>query len=851
MIVQHNMASANAARQLAINDKMKARHMWKLSTGYRINVAADDAAGLAISEKLRSQVRGLNRAAKNCDEGISLLKTADGALQEVHNMLQRMNELCVQAANDAVYTEDDRFQIQAEIDALKQEINRVGTDTEFNTIPIFKPTNLPGITGTPTDILIFYEDEGTGTRAGGIVYKGVRYTYEEMDLVYDSSGNIQAGTYEVRVKGQTGTWVNINLIFSGGNRVPSGREYILMPDERGITIDDILHPWSEIKDEHGVPLDTSYVRAGKYSFRHAGLTIDFEVEADSDLDSLISQLSRTSMTNFKLKSVKMNPVQQAVNPGIVMTNSYTVIRNGSGVTQQMYIPNDPAHNNICHYYMEATDTGMRMYLDGADNLQNPGQRVNFDFMSWEDLDIYPNDFMVTPEANPDNNDGHNPGSSYDTEHYKSHTYHDSITNTDITFTIDSEASFSQLKSSIASWIIQVEPDNEMIFVPTDTSITSYPSHPTETDKTETISGITAGNHASILDSYGEQYRMGRNMDERMWLSAEAGNAITNTNNTSLSYTITDRNGTVYTMSAPNAYTVVKNAIRNVFESYRESYRSRLINRMEANYASITDASQDHFQTGGSVDIRFTATNNSEYWSDLETNVTIKNWLKDGNYTRTRTPVYDRNPNSPTYNQIIDYNYSAVYKGDAQAGVEAKIDDLAKKVLQKFGNSKIKVSTNDAVHTTNTPKAPATIPNERYTSNRDVWGRGLYIQTGANTQQAIKIDTPGLDCMTLGVGVLSVASHESAGEGIDSVASALAWVSDWRSYFGAIHNQLSHTFDLDNNGEENAQRAESLLRDADMADEMVSFSKYSILSQAGESILAQTEEYPQRVLQLLS
>lgn len=187
------MASANAARQLDINDKMKARHMWKLSTGYRINVAADDAAGLAISEKLRSQVRGLNRAAKNCDEGISLLKTADGALQEVHNMLQRMNELCVQAANDAVYTEDDRFQIQAEIDALKQEINRVGTDTEFNTIPIFKPTNLPSITGEPTDILVFYEDEGTGTRAGGIVYKGVRYTYEEMDLVYDSRGNIQAG----------------------------------------------------------------------------------------------------------------------------------------------------------------------------------------------------------------------------------------------------------------------------------------------------------------------------------------------------------------------------------------------------------------------------------------------------------------------------------------------------------------------------------------------------------------------------------------------------------------------------------------------------------------------------------
>lgn len=748
-----------------------------------------------------------------------------------------------------MYTEDDRFQIQAEIDALKQEINRVGTDTEFNTIPIFKPTNLPSITGEPTDILVFYEDEGTGTRAGGIVYKGVRYTYEEMDLVYDNRGNIQAGTYEVRVKGQTGTWVNINLIFSGGNRVPSGREYILMPDERGITIDDILHPWSEIKDEHGVPLDTSYVRAGKYSFRHAGLTIDFEVEADSDLDSLISQLSRSTMTNFKLKSVKMQPVQQAVNHDIEMTNSYTVIRNnGAAPTHQMHIPNDLNGDNICYYHMKVDDRGIQMYLAGADNLENPGHDVDFDFMSWEDLDIYPNDFMVTPEANPDNNDGHNPGSSYDTEHYKSHTYHDSITNTDITFTIDSEASFSQLKDSVNRWVIQVEPDNTMSFVPTDTNTTEYP--------TATIGGLRAGtqrapSHASILDSYGEQYRMGRNMDERMWLSAEAGNAITNTNNTSLSYTITTGNVTVYTMSASDAYAQVYRDITSIFNSYQQNYKANLLQRMRNNYAGVADATSWSGGVGGIADVTFTATGQPSCWSDLETNVTIKNWLKDGNFTRTRTPVYDRNPNSPTYNQIIDYNYSAVYKGDAQAGVEAKIDDLAKKVLQKFGNSKIKVSTNDAVHTTNTPKAPATIPNERYTSNRDVWGRGLYIQTGANTQQAIKIDTPGLDCMTLGVGVLSVASHESAGEGIDSVASALAWVSDWRSYFGAIHNQLSHTFDLDNNGEENAQRAESLLRDADMADEMVSFSKYSILSQAGESILAQTEQYPQRVLQLLS
>lgn len=826
MIVQHNMAAMNAVRQLGVNEKMKSRHMGKLSTGYRINKAADDAAGLAISEKLRSQVRGLNRAAKNCDEGISLLKTADGALQEVHNMLQRMNELCVQAANEAVYSENDRAFIQDEIDALKQEINRVGTDTEFNTIPIFKPTNLPVITGSPTDIMVFYEDEGNTTRAGGIIYAGKRYTYEEMDLRYDGNGNVQAGIYEVKVKGQSGTWLNINLLFGGGDRIPSGREYVLKPDERGIMIDDILHTWGEI----GV--DTSYVREGTYSFTHAGLTFSFQAEADMDLDTLISQLKKNAMTNFRLKSSGPHTESVRVNPSIGITRNYTVIRNGSGVTQQRYIPNDPSYNNLCRYYMKATDAGMQMYMRGADNLENPGQEVAFDFKTWAELDIYPNDFMVTPETNPDHNDGHNPDSSYDTERYKWHTYHDSVTDTDIVFQIDSEASFSQLINSVNKWEIVVQPNIVMNFVPT-------------------ASNIRAGAHAPILNSYGEQYRLGRNMDERMWMSAEGGNAITNTNDTSLSYTITDGRGTVYTMRAADAYTQVKSDITNLFHSYLSRYESNLIGRMRSNFAGVTDTTSWSGAVTGDADVRFEATGHTAYWSYLETEFSIRNWLKDGNFTRSRTPVYDRNPYSPTYNQIIDYNCSVTYKGDAQAGIPAKIDALAKELVRRFGNSRIKVSTDDAVSTNNRIEAPKTMPNVRFTSNREVWGRGLYIQTGANTQQAVKIETPTIDCMTLGIGILNVSDYESAGAGIDSVSSAIDWISDWRSYFGAVHNRLSHTYALDTNSEENAQKAESLLRDADMADEMVGFSKYNILCQAGESILTQAEKYPQMVLQLLS
>ncbi len=133
MVVQHNMQAANANRMLGITTGAQAKSTEKLSSGYKINRAADDAAGLAISEKMRSQVRGLDRASTNAQDGISVVQTAEGALNEVHSMLQRMNELSTQAANDT-NTTSDRSQIQLEMDQLTSEIDRVSSTTQFNTM---------------------------------------------------------------------------------------------------------------------------------------------------------------------------------------------------------------------------------------------------------------------------------------------------------------------------------------------------------------------------------------------------------------------------------------------------------------------------------------------------------------------------------------------------------------------------------------------------------------------------------------------------------------------------------------------------------------------------------------------
>ena len=131
MVVQHNLRAMNSNRMLGLTQTTQSRSTEKLSSGYKINRAADDAAGLAISEKMRRQVRGLTQASANAQDGISMVQTAEGALNEVHDMLQRMNELAVKAANGTMTAEDQSY-IEKEVTALKDEIDRVATTTTFN-----------------------------------------------------------------------------------------------------------------------------------------------------------------------------------------------------------------------------------------------------------------------------------------------------------------------------------------------------------------------------------------------------------------------------------------------------------------------------------------------------------------------------------------------------------------------------------------------------------------------------------------------------------------------------------------------------------------------------------------------
>lgn len=161
MVVQHNLTAMNANRMLGVTTGQQAKSAEKLSSGYRINRAADDAAGLTISEKMRKQIKGLSQASTNAEDGVSAVQTAEGALTEVHSMLQRMNELAVQASN-GTNSKSDREAIQAEIDQLVTEIDRVAETTKFNETYLLK-----GDEGTAKSYMVGHDAGLSGTLTDG------------------------------------------------------------------------------------------------------------------------------------------------------------------------------------------------------------------------------------------------------------------------------------------------------------------------------------------------------------------------------------------------------------------------------------------------------------------------------------------------------------------------------------------------------------------------------------------------------------------------------------------------------------------------------------------------------------
>ena len=211
MVVQHNMQAMNANRMLGVTSGLQAKSTEKLSSGYKINRAADDAAGLSISEKMRKQIRGLDQASTNAQDGISAVQTAEGALTEVHSMLQRMNELAVQAAN-GTNSESDRLAIQNEIEQLTTEIDRVAETTKFNETYLLKGN------GKTTTLTVAAKDAGIAGKMMGAGTGTAVFTMDELEpgtKITIGSKGYTIGTEISEVQGEVPTTAGCTITING------------------------------------------------------------------------------------------------------------------------------------------------------------------------------------------------------------------------------------------------------------------------------------------------------------------------------------------------------------------------------------------------------------------------------------------------------------------------------------------------------------------------------------------------------------------------------------------------------------------------------------------------------------
>ena len=268
MVVQHNLQAMNSNRMLGVTTSSQAKVTEKLSSGYKINRAADDAAGLSISEKMRKQIRGLDQASNNAQDGVSAVQTAEGALAEVHDMLQRMNELAVQAANGTNST-SDRTAIQNEIDQLTTEIDRVAETTKFNETYLLKGD--PKSSETKT-IKLQPHDAGLKGSMGKVDANGtVKFTVPQLK----ESDTVMIGGKQYTIK-DTNTDTSLGQITKANAYIEMGKE---LTKANQIGADSKINAVTNTNNEFTITLGSQTVQKA--------LSFNLHVGADADMTNKI------------------------------------------------------------------------------------------------------------------------------------------------------------------------------------------------------------------------------------------------------------------------------------------------------------------------------------------------------------------------------------------------------------------------------------------------------------------------------------------------------------------------------------------------------------------------------------
>ena len=713
MIINNNLMAMNAQRQLSTTGKCKKKSTEKLSSGYKVNRAADDAAGLSISEKMRNQIRGLNQSMKNIEDGISFLNTADGALEETHRILDRIGELAVRAANDTNASED-REALNNEVQELKKELDHTFKTTAFNGKKIWTVSYSPMVSGMPNDIQM-YNDPSHPSGFGGVLINEKRYSWSEIGVQFlDDGKTFSGGKYEV--KDVSGKGEKIVLLADRGKMPPDiSRQYEWSTDGNNMYINGIkAASFSEMGVEEKAETDK------RYEFDFHGMHIEFEIPAGHDLEDIVNGINGD---NFMSKATWKSET--------TLWSGWTTVdymQNGNSQYIKDSWKNNLKGGSEPYFKFQADEFGLTL-IDSAGH--------SYTTKSWKDFGI--EDWGVYNEIST--------GTPVDPD--KIYNYTDSITGFSVNFKINYVAGKGDVISALEQSIV-----SSHVYAPVRTTVT--PS----SDGLE-VTCLTSMSTNLLIDS-----QISFSNWDSDFFSTDLNIGFDDDGNYTLTYDVKNKSGNV-----------VGSASGKISPNAR-------------------------IGVGGSLNVYLTGDDG------LELTLSLKNTL---NTVRNGTSII---------NDLRTKSFQTKLNGMPQM-----INGMA-----DLGNS------------WGEPYAGGVTVNAPY--------KEVYIQSGANSGEHHFLDWKSLSVAAIGMGGASVASRDAAVGTIISTQNAIKIISAERSNFGAHTNRLSSTLNSNALYSENLQKAESSIRDADIAEEMTELARHNILEQMGISMLTQANQSNQGVLNLL-
>ena len=776
MRIYHNIPALFAYNAVNATNSGLQKSINKLSTGLRINSAADDAAGLAISEKMRAQVRGLDQAVSNAQDGISMIQTAEGALNETHSILQRMRELSVQAANDTL-TSQDRGYIQLEIDQLKEEVTRIASTTQFK-----KKKLLDGSASA------LWSSDNLDTKA---FIRGALRTVDQFGQKDSAEGNfivrISANPGDAQIqKSDLFKVKHENVIMDVGLNTEAGA--------RSVSVDNL--PAGDYIVRVTTPTGVVATASQSYNFGavSAGTGYATVVAAASILFEVLTVNTAAGTVVVRAEAYVMSAggtVKTYVDENLTLTTASRTGYEGLGFdmgTAALAINNLSAFKVGGRYVMHLAGSGG----DNVDAAINVSANINSTWAAagnWSTANrMQERGFGVDLNAIQDK-DVHFRSFYLNTQNGKVFQSDIKIGFNDKTTGYTAFGATANLVSFTAAYIGQVAEDDVAL---------------RDLDKFWDANGrflLDDAKTITITQGDGKQANVRINSTDTLRDVAKKFNDAIAFDLGQSKYVGADADKLVSFVGADDVTDSTPESVQGTFV-----IRSAIAGRAGAlNFAGDEDL------------INALSLNTIQKETESEFRVTVQD-AHNGNTIASGVKITG-NYLAGVVHQNVDVEF------DKMANIEAKWSDAAKGFL---------LTKEDGVYETIVHLADNT----------------TVFQIGANEKEDMGISIGNMTAASLGINGVLVTDRVSAARSITVLDNAIDTVSSQRAKLGAYQNRLEHTINNLTVASTNLQAAESRIRDLDMAKEMMNFTKLNILMQAGNSMLAQANQLPQAVLQLL-